>query len=567
MDAAPEEDRGALLPPTEARSRTLLSVETGHEQPATEDERPLEQRLLQLVRNSPDRIIRPARVAAELGMSVEDGCAELCGLLAAVGKGASFWFEAPNANEQHAAHYQRTMVFSFPPDFESRARHYQRKQDMWDLLQKIGWIMVKFLKIVTAFGLIISLLILAVAAMLALVAAIIALSRDNSGHRHRGALLRQVRLLFFSVRELLWCYALFGPSGDRDEYGQQQQDPFLREVAYDLWLTFSVCCGHPGSIFYWIRMNQLSRRRNRLFRGFARSRPRTHNLGWEESDIPGVFLVQRGDHQDPSPGMGLGESTNSQGLLSIAVEFLFGPSPFAPGPTETDKWKLRAASLVKLSATTEPAGSGVSLEALGPYVDDPPKSCDGSNKIVEQALLIVSHFNGIPTAESSVDKQTTLATAKFVYPELMAESSVASQYEYVESQDDGTWASLLYTEAENQTPRRCNSLPTFLKEERYRFTKLTSQQLMHCVVLGSLNLIGVIWFRQSISKGGVMEVPLGTSFAKFLFHGLLPVLTFYSRLFFALPIGRLLLILMWNRFRRERNQRRAALVRRTLGTP
>ena len=48
---------------------------------------PLDERVISVVRAAPDHTLRPARLASELGISVEDATAELCGLLRAVGGG------------------------------------------------------------------------------------------------------------------------------------------------------------------------------------------------------------------------------------------------------------------------------------------------------------------------------------------------------------------------------------------------------------------------------------------------------------------------------------------------
>ena len=191
---------------------------------------PLDQRILEIVHRN--RTIRPGLLAAELGLSVEDASAELCGLLAAVGggpDGATFRFEAIQPKEDGSTTSgikPVTMVFTFPPDFEKRARRQRRREDLGEAAYRMLRLAVKVLKIVTAFGLILSLLILSVAALMALVAAMVALSRGDSqggGHRHaRGALLRQMRLIFYSVRQMLWCYALFGPTGDNTEDSEGQ---------------------------------------------------------------------------------------------------------------------------------------------------------------------------------------------------------------------------------------------------------------------------------------------------------------------------------------------------------
>ena len=107
---------------------------------------PLDDRVISVVRSSPDCTIRPARLSSELGISVEDATAELCGLLRAVGggeDGASFRFEEVGANastttaasadgsvgaKMKSRATATTMVFTFPPDFEALAKRFRRKK-------------------------------------------------------------------------------------------------------------------------------------------------------------------------------------------------------------------------------------------------------------------------------------------------------------------------------------------------------------------------------------------------------------------------------------------------------
>ena len=65
--------------------------------------------------------IRPGRLSQELGLSINDASAELCGLLKAVGPGSTFKFEEIDGIQ--------TMVFTFPPDFEKLALANERKED------------------------------------------------------------------------------------------------------------------------------------------------------------------------------------------------------------------------------------------------------------------------------------------------------------------------------------------------------------------------------------------------------------------------------------------------------
>jgi hypothetical protein len=227
---------------------------------------------------------------------------------------------------------------------------------------------------------------------------------------------------------------------------------------------------------------------------------------------------------------------------------------------------LRSAAMVQLATKNRATGSGVSLEEMAPYVDFPPHSPEDSARIVEQGLLIVSHFNGVPVkAEAEHDiTSSDVRKATFAFPELMAESSVVTRYEHVEDSDDGSWEGLLYAKSRAPSGRRTTGIPPYLKEERYKFTRLAPNQLLHCIVLGTLNLFGVIWFGQSLLPGGVMEVAPDSVLAAFLLSGLLPVLTFYALLFFSVPLARLLLVIVLNYFRQQRNRRRARLVSQTL---
>jgi hypothetical protein len=505
---------------------------------------PLDERIINIVKTTPDRTIRPARLAAALGVSVNDACAELCGLLRAVGAGqdgASFRFESVEG--------QHVMVFTFPPDFERRARRKRSQETLRNIISSGALVAIKLLKVVTALGLILSLLILSVAAMMALVAALVALSRaGHQGGGHRNNLMRQLRILCFNMRELMWCYAVFGPTGTREG-----QDPFMREIAYDMALVSSVCCGNPGNIFFWMRAHQLGRRRRRAYQGWSGNRI--------DTDVEGVTLIRRGtwsheEEEDEREGSSESGAERHRGLLSVAVEFLFGTTPFYPGPSESDRWKLRADVLVQLASAN--GAEGLPLDELAPYVDSPPASLDDSASIIAQGLMVVMHFNGTPTNGQDDESATK---SRFLFPELMAESSVVGRYE-APLDDDDTWASLLYAKESDLSPRpKSLDTPPTLKEAYYKFTTLSLHQLVHCTLLGCLNLIGVLWLGQVISKGGILEVQDSNPLAGFLRKGLMPILRFYAVLFFGLPGGRLLLILVLNYIRRKRNLRRENLAR------
>lgn len=510
---------------------------------------PLDRRILNIIKSCPDYTIRPARLAGIIGISVNDACAELCGLLSAVGggqNGASFCFE--KADKGGAP----VMVFTFPKDFERRALQTRRKQDFSAMTGELFGIAFKVIKILTAFGLVLSLLILTVAGMVGLVAAVIAMSRGGGHNHHRSEAMRRLRSLFFTMRQLLWCYAIFGAN-------VEGQDPFLRDIAMDLALFTSLCCGNPGSIFFWMRANQLSRRRARARRG------------WGRQDIQGVTMVRRGTWESEGNDVALtrqeasGEDRIHRGLLSVAVEFLFGPTPFNPGPSEGEKWRLRGAAIVRLSSTPF---QGLSLEELSPYSETPPASLDHVAGVVAGGLLIVAHFNGVPVAN---DESSSLGPtkARFTFPELLAESSFTTiNFEESPDTDDGTWESLLYTKETTISSHwgRENTM-NFLHERRYVLTRLESKQFLHCVGLGVLNFIGVLFLQQSLEPGGVLDVGSSGFFAVATKQVLVPVLRFYAILFFALPGARLLFILVLNALRGRRNRRRSDLVKTLMREP
>lgn len=583
---------------------TANTTTTTAEDGQHDDVKPLDLRIIEVIESIPNRTVRPGRLASDLGISIEDASAELCGLLAAVGggtDGATFRFEktGPTTTESSSSISGSvlTMVFTFPPDFKRRALNKRRQDDLAHIVQGLLKIVIKALKIVTAAGLILSLLIVCIVLIAGFVAALVALSRGGGNRRHHSALINQIRHIIILVRQVLWCYALFGPVGPNNEEGTNGQDPFLREVAYDLWLVLSVCCGNPASIFYWIRASELNRRRSRSFRSWG-SNSSSSSSTWNNNDTyHGVTVISSQNRWQneseesssflPTTSGGIVGTNEHRGLLSVAVEFLFGPTPFVPGPTKEEIWKLRASYIIEQVTKQK----YVALKDMAPYIDNPPNNgsillngtTTSSSIIVSQCLSIVSYFNGIPTTttqthdEDNTDDKGGVVDnpleAKFIFPELCAEASVATRYDPGEDDtDDGTWASILYSTTTHSsagaraspTVRRVqasstslSSLPQYLKENRYKFTQLTYQQLVQCVVLGSLNLIGVVWVGQMISPGGVLDfiatIPLWNLF---FCRGLYPILRFYAVLFFMLPIGRLIVIIILNSLRKERNRRR-----------
>ena len=528
--------------------RSSLSITTMSEEndttSGTETTIPLRTSVLSIVKSSPNYTIRAAKVSQELGLSINDASAELCGLLQVV-PGSTFSFEVIDGVQ--------TMVFTFPSNFEQRALQHQTQDDLWQTCIEIAKAVSKVLKIITAFGLILSTVIVSIAGMVGLVAALVAMSRGGGGGDSRASrhhVSRQLHNLFYTIRQLVWCYAMFG-SSDNNE-----QDPFFRETAYDSWLMMSLCCGNPSSLWFWMRAGHLRRRRRRIARGWGR-RISTNTTFFDDtaSDLEGVSLIRRSggtwgeaDQVLPAAASSL-SSEEHRGLLSVAVEFLFGPTK-SPGPLEEDKWRLRGAVIVEKNGP-------MALSELSPYVDRPPASLEDTAQVASQGLLLVAHFNGVPSKKSK-DRRL------FEFPELLAETHVNVRYDGGEPVDeDGQWEGLFYVKddtASTSTTTTITGLPKYLHEERHIFTKLSSKQFFHCLLVAVLNFLGVVWFAQSLQPGNILEQFLNPTVTRFLTWSLIPVLVFYSKLFFAIPTVRLLFVLVRNKLSQTRNLRRKQLV-------
>jgi len=270
--------------PFDGRS-TAISLDQPPNDEGDDDYYDSDERILRIVEQCSDHEIRPARLAAELGISVEDASAELCGLLRVVGEGSTFYFDGD------------VMVFTFPNDFQAKAKRWRRRQTAWTAVRGFLLVALKIIKIV-------------------LIAAIVAMSRGGH-HGHRDQLVRRLHSMFYTTRQLLWCYAIFGQNF-------QGQDPFLQEIAYDLALMSSLCCGNPMSLWFWLRASQLGNRSRHRRRGWS------SRLGQASTEnLEGVALIQRGtwgceeEGEDPEP-----QQEPYRGLLSVSVEFLFGLTPF-----------------------------------------------------------------------------------------------------------------------------------------------------------------------------------------------------------------------------------------------
>lgn len=532
-----EDERLHLTGASHDSSLEILN-DNGVDQEVETYETSLDKRVLDSISKCSDYKIKPAKLASDVGLSIEDANAELCGLLQAVGPTASFQFETIKNEE---AKDTVVMVFQFPSDFRSKAYAFRRKESVKAVLCNIASLLWKIVKVVIAFGLILSLAILLIGALCAMIAAIVAMSRGGNDRHHTQRLMRQMRSMSNLLRQLLWCYAIFGEGLDHG------QDPFLREVAHTMALGLNVLMGTPGSIWWWISMRRF-RERQQNQRGWGATRNRESVRSWSNDRIS-----WRQQLADIRSERSQAYDENERGILSVAVEFLFGPTPIQSSPSEFQKWKMREVAI--MSTATRSLGERVQLLDLLPYVDNPPNTKaffkDPSYCGSTECLDIITHFNGMPCAV--VDRD-------FIFPELMQQcGSLQSSYEEFAPLEDSSDSHSFFFLSDDEylnlghdmSPKE---LPQYLYESTLCLTKLSQRQFMQCCVLNVLNYIGILMLQSSVVKGGSLEIKNANllNAILMLFH----LLEFYAKLFFALPIGRGLYLSILNFQRRLRNQRR-----------
>ena len=326
--------------------------------------------------------------------------------------------------------------------------------------------------------------------------------------------------------------------------------------------------------------------------------------GVNSGRIDGIAMMRRGtwgvddyDYENEVPRSRQQQQPQQRGLLSIAVEFLFGPDKTTPGgPTSAnlDKWKYRATVIISMSSKSP--GYGVSLRDLLPYVDDPPLSSDDPSAMRE-TLRMVTYFNGRPVgddigANDDGEARRSGMDARFCFPELVAEfdchsllslgkSMYAPPPVSFDNEDDaGNFSSILYKdegEDDNFGPSidvTSDETPAYLHEKPHVVTELTRQQFGQCVLLGLLNFVGIVWVQSATMPGGLMELPTSatnprssaagglslTVISSFLIIKLLNVLRFYAGFFIALPLCRSVIVQLRNYACRKRNDRRRKFV-------
>ena len=231
------------------------------------------------------------------------------------------------------------------------------------------------------------------------------------------------------------------------------------------------------------------------------------------TDEDGVAMIQRGSwgndqnnpqRSDSSASFDSQSSQQQRGLLSVAVEFLFGPNESANNsinrqgslsPEELEKWKFRAAIIMSLSAASE--GKGVSLRELLPYTDNPPASTNDASALRE-TMKIITYFNGKP-ADTTSSEATGGIDACFHFPEIMAEmeTGIYDVSQKIMSLSSSDFAAPPNMDSKHSiTKLLCKfdddegmispsgDIPQYMYEKPKFLTHLSRKQFSECLLLG-----------------------------------------------------------------------------------
>lgn len=589
--------------------------DTSSDQNHKEFERSLDFRVVEVIKkngctpHTKSYKVRPAQVASELGISIDDANAELCGLMRAVGESASFQFESiPINNSTISSHshsgrniQKRTtvMIFHFPTDFERKAYFTKRKENLREIMWNFMCALFKVMKVIVAFGLIISAMVVVVYAIVIMLALIVGFARagGRQTHHHANRIQMSIRMISYMMRQFYWIYMIVRGFDQIDTV-----DPFIADIAY----TLAFIC-NPYSYLMWFRMMNRRNYRNRATRGWRSNSSgfmRTStwnqsNTNNQETEVNNIYSFNnrmlnnvKSSHQ-----------SDERGMLSNAVEFLFGPTPVQSGPSEFEKWKLRESFILSQISQTE--NEAINILQLLPFVDNPPPNADvdelrRSTTMRSECLNIITHFNGVPFNEgirSSNENTKSSHDVKFAFPELLslhAENLIGEVRMTFPDSDEVLNHSFLYigdvNSDQNSDQNSMNTRtspfsgqghvlggskgrltagiqkektlvvtrPKFLLEKKCSFSKLTKNQFYQCIRLNIINCIGLMITLKLLQTSDLKSQLPRTqgfliSFTKSLF--------LYAKFFFILPLCRMIVLLVMNKFIMRRNSRRKAFAK------
>ena len=99
--------------------------------------------------------------------------------------------------------------------------------------------------------------------------------------------------------------------------------------------------------------------------------------------------------------------------------------------------------------------------------------------------------------------------------------------------------------------------PKYLHERRHVLTESTQAQFKKCILLNVVNYIRLLILWKSIhEEGAVLKIQDKTTFKYNIIKSILLVLFFYAKLFFVIPLIRMITLMVLNRNIDARNARR-----------
>ena len=479
---------------------------------------PLDDRVLEAVKLSENYSIQPVTLASALGISIDDATMELCGLLRAVGPTASFHIDDDSHRE----------TFLFPIDFETRARSHRRGRQTKATLQTILRLLWKLLQIITAFGLVLSLLTVGIVAIAVLILS--SRQQQQQQQQSRDRILHFIRRTLVTLQQLLWIYSI-----NNHHFGTYSNS-LLFDTLHAIRLGITICCS-PNSfntIYHCFRARRLAQRRQYATRGWSTPTTNTN--------------THDNQYQDSLPLNSSFEDFQTQrGLLSILVEFLFGPLPQTEDKHDLWKWKLREYVIVSHDFR-------LSLAKLRPFIDNP---VDLTSQI-PQTLQLTYHFHGKPDLTTNHHNNDYYAfNTQYTFSEL--QTTYTQNNHKIQNYNISKWQHIwfpsnqffsLYEPEVIPNSNNNNNLPMYLTENYHALTKLSLHEFKLCSILGVINLIGVHWLKYTLIPKN-KALPL-----RWLLKPFSSLLMYYSYLFIALPILRFFFLTLLNMQIQRRNHLR-----------
>ncbi|KMZ73592.1 Iron-sulfur cluster biosynthesis family protein [Zostera marina] len=214
------------------------------------------------------------------------------------------------------------------------------------------------------------------------------------------------------------------------------------------------------------------------------------------------------------------KTNNGMNYIESVFSFVFGDGDPNEG-LEEERWKL-------IGQYISSNGGVVAGEELAPYLDISPNN--GTLDDESYVLPVLIRFDGHPEVNDEGD-------ILYRFPSLQrtASSQGAGKKEYVGKR----WSDWVA------------GMNKYFKEEKWAFSKITSSEKAMVIGLGGLNFFGVVILGTMLQSTNITSKSL-ISFVSDIF----PILQIYAASFFAIPLGRWLLLKKTNIEIENRNKAR-----------